>query len=54
MNFEKENHFWVCSCGKKGKSLIWNKSVNAGIRHIKQHERNLEWGFDYEMEKAVK
>jgi hypothetical protein len=49
MEFEKQNHHWVCTCGKQGRLLIWNKSVKAGLRHIQEHERKLEWGFEFEM-----
>lgn len=45
LSFETENYKWVCECGKRGNLLIFGKACQASDRHIKEHERKLEWGF---------
>ena len=52
LTFEKQIYYWVCTCGKKGRPLIWHKSVRAGLRHHQQHEQNLEWNFEFDYELA--
>lgn len=51
--FEYQKYKWVCECGKQGKFLIFGKACKASDRHIREHERKLEWGFSTDLQKEV-
>ena len=51
LTFETENYRWLCSCGKRGKFLVFGNACNASDRHIQEHERKLEWGFSTDLQK---
>jgi hypothetical protein len=53
LSFEKKIYFWICTCGRKGRPLIWHKCVRAGLRHHQEHERKLEWNFDFDCQVAL-
>ena len=50
--FESQNYYWTCTCGKKGRILIWHKMVRAMLRHLAEHERKLEWETDQDWVKV--
>jgi hypothetical protein len=53
LSFEKENYYWICSCGGTGRTLIFYKACRASDRHLQEHERKLEWGHRQDLVKAT-
>jgi hypothetical protein len=53
LTFEIEYFRWTCDCGKRGNFLVFGKACKASDRHIKEHERKLEWGFSTNLLREV-